>query len=83
MAGIPSEGLRTEAKPGLAPEPVRANEPAAPARRTTEPANGPYRLALARSALARHCSAMEVTMELTKPWSSNASTGRERPAGRP
>ena len=27
-----SEGLRTEAKPGLAPEPVRANEPTAPAR---------------------------------------------------
>ena len=30
--GIPSEGLRTEAKPGLAPGPVRANEPAAAAR---------------------------------------------------
>jgi hypothetical protein len=30
--GIPSEGLRTEAKPGLAPESARANEAAAHAR---------------------------------------------------
>ena len=29
---MPSEGLRTEEKPGLAPGPVRANEPAAAAR---------------------------------------------------
>jgi hypothetical protein len=83
MAGIPGEGLRTEAKPGLAPGPVRANEPAAPAWRTAGPANGSYRLALARSARARHCSAMEVAMELARPGSFNASTGRERPAGRP
>ena len=47
---MPSEGLRIEAKPGLAPGPVRANEPAAPARPTAEPANSSYRLTVARFA---------------------------------
>jgi hypothetical protein len=47
---MPSEGLRTEAKPGLVPEPVRANEPTAAARRSAEPATGSHRLTVARFA---------------------------------
>jgi hypothetical protein len=33
--------------------------------------------------VARHCGAMKVAMELTKPRSFNAPSGRERPRSRP